>query len=94
MMEKAIAWARDLPKAVRIATGALLVLGGFVGFLPVLGFWMIPAGLAVLAIDGPFLRPYVARAREGIECAVTWAKARWRRWRRNARGARRGATRR
>jgi hypothetical protein len=94
MMDKAIAWARDLPKTVRIATGVLLVLGGFVGFLPVLGFWMIPAGLVVLAIDVPFLRPYVARARERIECAVRWAKARWRRWHRGARVSRRGATRR
>ena len=43
-------------KAVRIGIGILLVIGGFVGFLPVLGFWMIPLGLLVLSIDLPIVR--------------------------------------
>jgi hypothetical protein len=38
-------------RLVRIPTGVLLVLGGLVGFLPLVGFWMVPLGLAVLAID-------------------------------------------
>ena len=33
-----------------------LVLGGLLGFLPVLGFWMIPLGLLVLSIDIPIVR--------------------------------------
>ena len=36
--------------------GALLVIGGFLGFLPVLGFWMIPLGLLILSIDLPAVR--------------------------------------
>jgi hypothetical protein len=32
-----------------------------VGFLPILGFWMIPLGLAVLAQDVPVIRPPLAR---------------------------------
>ena len=40
----------------RIAIGLLLVLGGLLGFLPVLGFWMIPLGVAVLAYDIPIVR--------------------------------------
>lgn len=40
----------------RIAIGLLLVIGGFLGFLPVLGFWMIPLGVAVLAYDVPIVR--------------------------------------
>jgi hypothetical protein len=28
----------------RIVIGIALILGGFVGFLPILGFWMIPLG--------------------------------------------------
>jgi hypothetical protein len=47
-----------MPKAVRIGAGILLVLGGMVGFLPVLGFWMIPFGLFILTFDLPWVRPY------------------------------------
>lgn len=40
----------------RIAIGVLLVLFGFLGFLPFLGFWMIPLGVAILAYDIPRVR--------------------------------------
>ena len=30
--------------------------GGVLGFLPVLGFWMFPAGLAIFSLDVPPLR--------------------------------------
>jgi len=40
---------------LRIGLGIVLILAGFVGFLPILGFWMIPLGLAVLAVDVPFV---------------------------------------
>jgi len=46
----------------RIAVGILLILGGCVGFLPVLGFWMVPLGLVVLSIDLPFARRWRRRA--------------------------------
>ena len=36
--------------------GGALVLGGVLGFLPILGFWMIPLGLVVLSIDIPAIR--------------------------------------
>ncbi len=42
----------------RIAIGIVLIIGGFLGFLPVLGFWMIPLGVAVLAYDIPIVRLY------------------------------------
>lgn len=41
---------------LRKAIGVLLVLGGLLGFLPVLGFWMLPLGLALLAVDYPIVR--------------------------------------
>ena len=41
----------------RIPIGIALIGGGVVGFLPILGFWMIPLGLAVMAQDVPPLRP-------------------------------------
>jgi hypothetical protein len=43
-------------KPIRIGIGILLIIGGLVGFLPVLGFWMIPLGLLVLSIDLPIVR--------------------------------------
>ncbi|NBB47403.1 hypothetical protein GVN24_03865 [Rhizobium sp. CRIBSB] len=50
----------------RIVTGTALVGGGFLGFLPVLGFWMVPLGLIVLSHDIPAVR----RRRRRI--AVWW----------------------
>lgn len=41
---------------VRIPLAFLLVFGGIFSFLPVLGIWMLPLGLAILALDIPALR--------------------------------------
>lgn len=43
-------------RAVRVATGAGLVAGGLLGFLPVLGLWMLPAGILVLSNDSTTIR--------------------------------------
>jgi hypothetical protein len=43
-------------KPIRIGLGILLIAGGILGFLPVLGFWMIPLGLLVLSVDLPIVR--------------------------------------
>jgi hypothetical protein len=48
---------------IRISLGCILLLGGFLGFLPVLGFWMLPLGLLILAVDIPMAR----RIRRRIE---------------------------
>ncbi len=57
----------------RIAIGWALVVCGTLGFLPILGFWMIPLGLLVLSQD---LR-VVRRGRRRL--AVWWASRRNRR---------------
>jgi hypothetical protein len=44
---------RHLPPGLRAVLGLLLFCLGLLGFLPVLGFWMIPLGLALLATDIP-----------------------------------------
>lgn len=44
---------RYIPPIVRAVLGMILVFLGFLGFLPVLGFWMIPLGLALIATDIP-----------------------------------------
>ena len=49
-------WHLPESKPIRIGLGILLVAGGLIGFLPVLGFWMIPLGLLVLSIDLPIVR--------------------------------------
>jgi hypothetical protein len=36
---------------LRIPIGLALLFGGLFGFLPILGFWMAPLGLSLLAID-------------------------------------------
>ncbi len=35
---------------LRKTVGGLFFVGGLFGFLPVLGYWMIPVGLALLAV--------------------------------------------
>ena len=48
----------DLPgnRLARIALGVIFVLFGLVGFLPILGFWMVPLGLIILSADVPIVR--------------------------------------
>lgn len=57
---------RYLPPVVRGLLGLLLIACGFVGFLPILGFWMIPLGLAVLATDIPPLQRWLRRKLNGM----------------------------
>ncbi len=47
---------------IRLPVAFLLLIGGLLGFLPILGFWMLPLGLLILAIDLPALRPVVTAA--------------------------------
>jgi hypothetical protein len=49
-------WHLPKSKPVRLGMGILLVAGGLLGFLPVLGFWMIPLGFLVLSVDLPAVR--------------------------------------
>lgn len=59
-----------LPRWARLVTGMLLIVGGLLGFLPVLGFWMVPLGLVVLSVD---LAP-ARRLRRRLE--VWWERRR------------------
>ena len=44
---------RRLPAGIRTLLGFLFMVGGVFGFLPVLGFWMFPLGVAFVALDVP-----------------------------------------
>jgi hypothetical protein len=57
-------------RAMRIVVGLLLCLGGFLWFLPVLGFWMLPLGLMMLSIDLAPVRRLRRRA------ALWWGRRR------------------
>ena len=61
------------PRIARITVGSLLIVGGLLGFFPVLGFWMIPLGLVVLAVDFRWARH-----------ALVNLKLRWRSYRRRS----------
>jgi hypothetical protein len=52
-----------LPRSriLRILLGVALILFGILGFLPILGFWMVPLGLIVLSIDIPRVRRWRRR---------------------------------
>jgi hypothetical protein len=47
---------------LRVPLAVLLIAGGCLGFLPILGFWMVPLGALLLAEDVPFLRRPTMRA--------------------------------
>jgi hypothetical protein len=55
---------RRVPPGLRLVAGLLLIVGGTLGFLPVLGFWMIPLGIGVAALDVKPLSAW-ARGRRG-----------------------------
>jgi hypothetical protein len=52
---------------MRIPAGGLLIAGGILSFLPVLGLWMLPLGLALLAEDVPALRSSRSKVFDWIE---------------------------
>jgi tellurite resistance protein len=54
----------------RIPAAALFIVGGLLSVLPILGLWMLPLGLALLADDSPLLR----RARDRL---LDWIEHRW-----------------
>jgi hypothetical protein len=71
----AVAWLREPSRhLVRFVAGVLLVLGGIFSILPILGIWMLPLGLALLAEDMPGLKPQLERA-------ARWCERRWRAFR-------------
>lgn len=55
---------------VRIPLAALLIVCGILSFLPILGLWMLPIGLILLAQDVPLLRRPILRG-------LQWLERRW-----------------
>jgi hypothetical protein len=59
---------------LRVALGVLLIICGILGFLPILGFWMIPLGLVVLSVDLPPVRRFRRNATVRVG---NWLHKRW-----------------
>jgi len=75
-VQRPLNWIRQ-PQArvARLPLGVLMVLGGIFSFLPVLGLWMLPFGLLLLAVDVPPLQGPVGSA-------VINGRRKWATWRR------------
>ncbi|WP_395371498.1 hypothetical protein [Komagataeibacter diospyri] len=66
--EQAMRWLLQPGRGwLRAILGGMLIVGGLLSFLPVLGVWMLPLGLILLAEDVPPLRKLTARMLEWIE---------------------------
>jgi hypothetical protein len=58
----------------RTVLGGALVAGGVMSWLPVLGLWMLPAGLVVLSVDSPRVRRF--RRRQEVKTLRWWRRQR------------------
>jgi hypothetical protein len=68
---KFVGWLRKpSSKLVRIPLALLLVLGGIFSILPILGLWMLPLGLILIAQDIPLLEKPVAQF-------LGWLERKW-----------------
>jgi hypothetical protein len=56
--------------AVRFVVAILSIVGGIFSFLPILGIWMLPLGLLLIAQDVPVLQ-------KPIVTALMWTEAKW-----------------
>ena len=60
-------------RGLRITIGVLLIILGCFGFLPILGFWMVPLGVLVLSYEFASVRRWRRRA------VVRWERRKRRR---------------
>ncbi len=61
-LARAMRWLRHPDsRLIRIPAGLALMIGGVFSFLPILGAWMLPLGLMLLAADIPPLQRPMAR---------------------------------
>ena len=67
---------RKLVPGIRSIVGALFMTGGVFGFLPVLGFWMIPLGAAFIALDIPWTRHHIHSWMDQLEHEIASAEQR------------------
>ena len=69
---RAMAWLIS-PSAslLRLPLAMLFIIGGIFSFLPVLGVWMLPLGILLIAVDVALVRRWVVKI-------WPWVESRWR----------------
>ena len=69
---RAMAWLIS-PSAtlLRLPLAVLFIIGGIFSFLPVLGVWMLPLGILLIAVDVALVRRWVVKT-------WPWVESRWR----------------
>jgi hypothetical protein len=74
-MSASIEWLRKPSSfSARLIAALLLILGGFFSFLPILGVWMLPLGLMLIAQDLPFLQKPLVKTFKWVEAKWRWLK--------------------
>ena len=67
----AVIWLRNPSRRlVRVMAAGLFILGGVLSILPILGIWMLPLGLSLLAEDVPGMKP-------PLEKSARWLSLKW-----------------
>lgn len=76
-LQSKLAWLR-VPSRwwVRVPAALLFMLGGLLSILPLLGLWMLPLGVALLAEDVPGMKAPLETSARWI--ARTWGRIRGR----------------
>jgi len=73
-----IRWLRQPSSfAIRVIVALFLIAGGIFSFLPVLGLWMLPLGLLLIAQDVPFLQKPIVAALAWVEAKWNWLRTKW-----------------
>ena len=71
---RVLKWGNErVPPGIRSLCGFGLMIGGIFGFLPILGFWMFPLGIALVLLDIPFTKDKILKKIEGL--SEQWSEA-------------------
>jgi hypothetical protein len=77
-VSRSIRWLRKPTSfGARLVVASLLVIGGIFSVLPVLGLWMLPLGLLLIAQDIPFLQRPLVKSLALAEAGMKWLKEKW-----------------
>ena len=77
-ISRSIHWLRKPTSfGARLVVTSLLIIGGIFSFLPVLGLWMLPLGLLLIAQDIPFLQRPLVKSLALAEAGMKWLKMKW-----------------
>ena len=89
-VSRSIRWLRKPTSfGARLVVASLLIFGGIFSFLPVLGLWMLPLGLLLIAQDIPFLQRPLVKSLALAEAGMKWLKVKWQNKNRGGSGLRR-----